>query len=61
MRMITAPIFWAGRVSLWILVLPLGIWRSVRHGRKQSEKRQAKLIAKELNRSYQPDLTTKER
>lgn len=30
---------WLGRVSLWIVLLPVGIWRSVRHGRKQSEAR----------------------
>lgn len=48
MRTVMAPIFWLGRVSLWVLFLPLGLWRSVRHGRKQSEVRQAKLIADEL-------------
>jgi len=45
MRFITGPIFWLGRVSLWLVFFPLGLWRSIRHGRKQSEKRQAKLIA----------------
>jgi hypothetical protein len=30
---------WLGRVSLWVLFLPLGLWRSVRHGRRKSEKR----------------------
>jgi hypothetical protein len=50
MRFITGPIFWLGRVTLWILFLPLGIWRSVVHGRKKSERRQAKLLAAELDR-----------
>lgn len=50
MRLITAPIFWLGRVALWVLFLPLGIWRSVVHGRKKSERRQAKLLAEELER-----------
>ena len=50
MRVITAPIFWLGRVALWVLFLPLGIWRSVVHGRKKSERRQAKLLAAELDR-----------
>jgi hypothetical protein len=43
-------IFWLGRVSLWVLFLPLGLWRSVRHGRKKSEERTAKLLAKELKK-----------
>jgi hypothetical protein len=51
MRVILAPILWLGRVSLWVLFLPLGLWRSVVHGRKKSEKRQAKLIAEELKKS----------
>ena len=53
-RPILAPVFWAGRVSLWLLFLPLGLWRSIRHGKKQSERRQAKLIAKELGRQDRP-------
>ena len=50
MRIILAPFLWLGRVSLWILFFPLGLWRSVRHGKKQSERRQAKLFAKELDK-----------
>lgn len=30
---------WLGRVFLWLLFLPLGLWRSIRHGRKKSEQR----------------------
>jgi len=30
---------WLGRVALWIVFLPLGLWRSVRHGRRKSERR----------------------
>lgn len=26
---------WIGRVLLWILVLPIGIWRTIRHGRRK--------------------------
>lgn len=48
MQTLMAPVFWLGRVTLWIVFLPLGLWRSVRHGKKQSEKRQAKLLASEL-------------
>jgi hypothetical protein len=50
MRFFTAPLFWLGRVSLWLLFLPLGLWRSIRHGKKQSERRQAKLIAEEMSK-----------
>lgn len=35
---------WLGRVVLWILLLPVGIWRSFRHGRKKSEKKILKAI-----------------
>jgi hypothetical protein len=34
------PAKWLGRVSLWVLFFPLGLWRSVRHGRKTSEAKQ---------------------
>ena len=50
MRTVLAPVFWLGRVLLWILFLPLGLWRSIRHGKKKSEQRQAKLIGEELKR-----------
>lgn len=28
------PIKWAARVVLWVFVWPLGLWRSLAHGRK---------------------------
>lgn len=56
MSRVLAPVFWLGRVSLWVLFLPLGLWRSVRHGRKQSEKRQARLLAEELRRQSSQDV-----
>jgi hypothetical protein len=31
--------FRLGRITLWILCFPLGLWRSVRHGQKKSEKK----------------------
>jgi hypothetical protein len=34
--------FRLGRIALWILFFPLGIWRSVVHGRRQ---RDARLVA----------------
>ena len=53
MRTILAPFLWLGRVMLWIVFLPLGLWRSIVHGRKKSERRQAKLIAEELDKREQ--------
>jgi len=39
MRWIFAPLLWLGRVLLWFVFLPVGIWRSVHHGRRKSERR----------------------
>ena len=50
MRTLLAPFLWLGRVLLWIVFLPLGLWRSIRHGKKKSEQRTAKLIAAELKK-----------
>lgn len=33
------PLKWVGRVLLWLLLWPVGLWRSIRHGRKKSEQR----------------------
>jgi hypothetical protein len=27
---------WLGRTTLWFVFLPLGLWRSIRHGRKKA-------------------------
>jgi hypothetical protein len=48
-RTIIAPIFWLGRVLLWIVFLPIGIWRSLRHHRKKSERRTVKQVEKMLD------------
>lgn len=45
-----APVFWLGRVSLWLVFFPLGMWRSIRHGRKKSERR----IIEEIQRQQPP-------
>jgi len=47
MRLIFAPVLWLGRVLLWFILLPVGIWRSVHHGRRKSERR----IIAELSKS----------
>lgn len=39
LRKLFAPFFWLGRVLLWIVFLPVGLWRSVHRGRKKSERR----------------------
>lgn len=46
-----------GRVGLWV-VPPVGLWRSVRHGKERHEDRLAKKIGDELRR--QPDAIDKE-
>jgi len=33
LRMLWAVVKWAGRVTLWVVFWPLGLWRSWRHGR----------------------------
>jgi hypothetical protein len=48
MRTIMAPILWLGRITLWILILPLGIWRSLVHHRKKGERRMEKRMEKML-------------
>lgn len=48
MRALFAPVFWLGRVTLWVLFFPLGIWRSVRHAQKKNIRRQEKLKREEL-------------
>lgn len=39
MRLVIAPFLWLGRVLLWFVLLPVGIWRSIHHGRKKTERR----------------------
>ena len=34
------PTKWIGRVLLWLCCWPLGLWRSIRHGRKNREARE---------------------
>ncbi len=33
------PLKWMGRVSLWLLMWPLGLWRSYRHSQSKQESR----------------------
>jgi len=50
MRTLFAPIFWLGRVLLWVVFFPLGIWRSLVHHRKKGERRTADMLRRELDR-----------
>lgn len=34
-----APACWVGRVFLWLVFWPAGLWRSIRHGRKADARR----------------------
>jgi hypothetical protein len=48
MRIVMAPFLWFGRVLLWIIFLPIGIWRSLRHHRKKGERRMEKRMEEML-------------
>lgn len=48
MRTLFAPVFWLGRVSLWVLFLPLGIWRSLKHSQKKRDRK----MLEEMDRRY---------
>jgi hypothetical protein len=44
MRPLLAPVFWLGRVLLWIVFLPVGIWRSLSHHRKKESRKTLKKV-----------------
>jgi len=48
MRLILSPFFWLGRVVLWVVFFPLGIWRSVRHTRKKDIRKQEALTREQM-------------
>lgn len=50
MRTLLAPVFWLGRVTLWILVFPIGIWRSLRHHRKKGQRKTIEAVRKEMRK-----------
>jgi hypothetical protein len=39
-----------GRILLWFVLLPVGLWRSIRHGRKKRDQRLIEEIRKEQER-----------
>lgn len=42
MRTLTAPFRFVGRVFLWVVFFPLGIWRSVVNRREKEQRRREK-------------------
>lgn len=34
------PLAWLGRILLWVFLFPVGVWRSLRKGRKNREARE---------------------
>lgn len=50
MRTLLTPVFWLGRVLLWIVFFPLGIWRSLVHHRKKGQRRTEEAMVRELDR-----------
>jgi hypothetical protein len=47
MSTLTAPFRWLGRVLLWIVFFPLGIWRSVVNHSRKKERRRMKFEAEQ--------------
>lgn len=37
--LVVGPVTWAGRVGLWLVAWPIGLWRSIRHGQKADARR----------------------
>jgi hypothetical protein len=50
MRRLLTPVFFVGRVLLWIVFFPVGIWRSLVHHRKKGERRAQEMMRRELDR-----------
>jgi hypothetical protein len=53
MSTLTAPFRWMGRVLLWVLFFPLGIWRSVVNHSRKKERRRMKFEAEQRERDRQ--------
>lgn len=46
-RALLAPVFWVGRIALWIFLFPIGVWRSMVHHRKKAQRRTMKQVREE--------------
>lgn len=46
-----APACWVGRVLLWLIFWPVGLWRSLRHGAKKDRAR-ARTSPAEIGKGY---------
>lgn len=49
---VLAPFTWFGRVLLWLVFLPLGLWRSIHHGRRKETDR----LIQQLASQQQPQM-----
>ena len=47
---VLAPFTWFGRVLLWVVFLPIGLWRSIHHGRRKETDR----LIQQLSAQQQP-------
>jgi hypothetical protein len=56
MSTLTAPFRWIGRVLLWIVFFPLGIWRSVVNHSRKKERRRMKFEAEQREKDRQATL-----
>lgn len=45
---------WFGRVLLWVVFLPIGLWRSIRHGRRKETERLIRQINQQKPVQQQP-------
>lgn len=51
---VLAPFTWFGRVLLWVVFLPLGLWRSIHHGRRKESDRLVRQIANQQQPAAAP-------
>lgn len=49
MKVLTAPVFWLGRVLLWVFLFPIGVWRSLVHHRKKAQRRALDQMRREMH------------
>jgi fatty acid desaturase len=43
-----APVYFLGRILLWVFLLPVGIWRSLVHHRKKGQRKAVEEMRKEM-------------
>lgn len=50
MRTLLAPVFWLGRIALWVFLFPVGVWRSLRHHRKKGTRKAVAQMRREIEK-----------